>query len=490
MPGLLVIDDDRSVVPLIRSACKHVAIEVFAAETAEDGLKLLKVHQPDVLLLDVMLPGVTGLELFDRVRTIDERVPVIFMTASGESDTAIEAMKLGALDYLMKPLDVARIKALVEQALEIRRLMETPVELPEYNRPPAGDSEMIGRSSPMLEVYKDVGRVAPQTVTVLIRGESGTGKELIARAIYQHSVRRGKPFLAVNCAALPETLLESELFGHEKGSFTGADHRRIGKFEQCNGGTIFLDEVGDMAPLMQAKLLRMLQEQRFERVGGNETIKTDVRIIAATNRDLEAMTANATFRPDLYYRLNGFTIKVPPLRERGDDLLLLIAAFLSRYSQELGKPVQRVSPEALKILVEYNWPGNVRELQSMLRKALLNLTGPVLVPEFLPDEVRMGPGPIAADAAAGGSDGLPSDLAGLTKSRLSTNSENLYAEALEFMERYVVTRVLQTTAGNQSKAAKILGITRGSLRNKTHSLGIKIGQVVSTGEADDEADAD
>jgi two-component system nitrogen regulation response regulator GlnG len=333
----------------------------------------------------------------------------------------------------------------------------------------------------MLEVYKAVGRVAPQTVTVMIRGESGTGKELIARAIYQHSARRGKPFLAVNCAALPETLLESELFGHEKGSFTGADHRRIGKFEQCNGGTIFLDEVGDMAPLSQAKLLRLLQEQRFERVGGNETIKTDVRIIVATNRDLEAMIAESTFRPDLYYRLNGFTIKVPPLRERGEDLLLLIEAFLSRYSQELNKPLQRVSPEALKLLVEYQWPGNVRELQSMLRKALLNLTGPVLVPEFLPEEVRTGTGaaPVPGGAQAGG-DGLPSDLAGLIKSRLSSGSENLYAEALEFMERYVVTRVLQSTAGNQSKAAKILGITRGSLRNKTHSLGIRIGQVVST----------
>jgi DNA-binding NtrC family response regulator len=490
MAGLLVIDDDRSVVPLIRSACKQIAIEVIAAETADDGLKLLGQHQPDVLLLDVLLPSTTGLELFERVRKIDERVPVIFMTASGESDTAIEAMKLGALDYLMKPLDVARIRALVEQALEIRRLMETPVELPEPNKPAGGDSEMIGRSLPMMEVYKAVGRVAPQTVTVLIRGESGTGKELIARAIYQHSARRGKPFLAVNCAALPETLLESELFGHEKGSFTGADHRRIGKFEQCNGGTIFLDEVGDMAPLPQAKLLRLLQEQRFERVGGNETIKTDVRIIVATNRDLEAMIAEGTFRPDLYYRLNGFTIKVPPLRERGDDLLLLIEAFLSRFSQELNKPLQRVSPEALKILVEYAWPGNVRELQSMLRKALLNLTGSVLVPEFLPEEIRFPANAVNGDAATEGGGGLPSDLAGLVKSRLAGGSENLYAEALEHMERYVVTRVLQSTAGNQSKAAKILGITRGSLRNKTHALGIKIGQVVSAGGEEEEADDD
>jgi two-component system nitrogen regulation response regulator GlnG len=246
-----------------------------------------------------------------------------------------------------------------------------------------------------------------------------------------------------------------------------------------------------MAPLSQAKLLRLLQEQRFERVGGNETIKTDVRIIAATNRDLEAMTADATFRPDLYYRLNGFTIRVPPLRDRGDDLLLLIEAFLSRYSQELNKPLQRVSPEALKTLVEYQWPGNVRELQSMLRKALLNLTGPVLVPEFLPEELRAGPANAgASEPGSGGEngDGLPSDLAGLIKSRLRGGTENLYAEALEFMERFVVTRVLQQTAGNQSKAAKILGITRGSLRNKTHALGIRIGQVVSTGDDDETVD--
>jgi len=486
MPGVLVIDDDRSVVPLIRSACKQVGAEVIAAESAEAGLELLRKHKPDVLLLDVLLPGVTGLELFDRVRKLDERVPVIFMTASGESDTAIEAMMLGALDYLMKPLDVARIKVLIEQALEIRRLMETPVELPKSE---LGDSEMIGRSAPMLEVYKAVGRVAPQTVTVLIRGESGTGKELIARAIYQHSDRRGKPFLAVNCAALSETLLESELFGHEKGSFTGADHRRIGKFEQCNGGTIFLDEVGDMAPLSQAKLLRLLQEQRFERVGGNETIKTDVRIIAATNRDLETMTANSTFRSDLYYRLNGFSIRVPPLRERGDDLLLLIEAILSRFSRDLGKPLQRVSPEALKILVEYPWPGNVREMQSMLRKALLNLSGPVLVPEFLPEEVRAGTAAAHSETAGGTGTGLPSDLSTLLKARLASGSDNLYADALEFMERYIVTSVLQTTGGNQSKAAKLLGITRGSLRNKTHTLGIKIGQVVSSGsESDDDGD--
>jgi DNA-binding NtrC family response regulator len=487
MPGVLVIDDDRSVVHLIRAACKQIDIDVQAAESAEEGLALLKKTPPAVLLLDVVLPGTSGIELFEQIRKLDERVPVIFITAGGESDTAIEAMKLGALDFLLKPLDVSRVKELVHQALEIHRLMETPVELP---RPAGGDNQLIGRSPQMLEVYKAIGRVAPQTVTVLICGESGTGKELIARAIYQHSERRGKPFLAVNCAALPETLLESELFGHEKGSFTGADHRRIGKFEQCSGGTIFLDEVGDMAPLMQAKLLRLLQEQRFERVGGNETIQTDVRIITATNRDLEAMTAANAFRPDLFYRLNGFTIKLPPLRERGDDLLLLIEAFLSRYSRELDKPLQRVSPDAMKILLEYAWPGNVREMQSVLRKALLNLTGPVLLPEFLPEEIR-GAERTKANGAAqpAAGDGLPRDLGPFLEQRLSTGSENIYAEAVEFMERYIVTRVLQATAGNQSKAAKMLGITRGSLRNKTHDLGIKIDQVVTPGSDANEGDS-
>ena len=489
--SILVVDDDRSVVHLIKAAFKGASIEVLAAATASEGLKLLRSHKPDVLLLDIMLPEVTGLELFAQIREVDESVPVIFITAGGESETAIEAMKLGAFDYLLKPLDVARVKHLVDQAFDIRRLTNEPVDVPEVSPNAGGDSQLIGRSRQMLEVYKAIGRVAPQTVTVLIRGESGTGKELIARAIYQHSLRRGKPFLAVNCAALPDSLLESELFGHEKGSFTGADHRRIGKFEQCNGGTIFLDEIGDMSPLVQAKLLRLLQEQRFERVGGNTTIQTDVRIITATNRNLEAMTEEGTFRSDLYYRLNGFMIKLPPLRDRGDDLLLLIEAFLSRYSQELGKTLQRVSPDAMKILMEYGWPGNIRELQSVLRKALLNLTGPVLVPDFLPEEILEVPAN-GSERERKTDDGpaAPYDLKAFLEDRLTGSSQNLYAEAIEFMERYVVMRVLQTTGGNQSRAAKILGITRGSLRNKTHALGIKIDQVISQNDESPENGSD
>ncbi|MGE0609935.1 MAG: sigma-54-dependent transcriptional regulator [Pirellulales bacterium] len=492
MPDVLVIDDDRSVVHMIRAACKAADVTLHSAATAEAGLDQLRSQPMDVLLLDIMLPGTTGIELFEQIREIDSRLPVIFITAGNESDLAIEAMKLGGLDFLLKPLDVHRVSEVIQQALEIRRLMETPVELPQVANAKFADDQMIGRSLQMVEVYKAIGRVAPQTVTVLIRGESGTGKELIARAIYHHSHRRGKPFLAVNCAALPETLMESELFGHEKGSFTGADHRRIGKFEQCNGGTIFLDEVGDMSPMVQSKLLRLLQEQRFERVGGNETIQTDVRIITATNRDLEAMTEDGSFRPDLYYRLNGFTITLPPLRERGDDLLLLIHAFLSRFSAELEKPLDRISADAMKVLLEYSWPGNIRELQSALRKSLLNMTSSVLMPECLPEEIRREPsadsdeeeGTADGTAEAGeASDGIPCNLARFFRTQMAAGTESLYAESVEFMERYIVTKVLQATAGNQSKAAKILGITRGSLRNKTHTLGIKIGQVVT---ADDE----
>jgi two-component system nitrogen regulation response regulator GlnG len=336
---------------------------------------------------------------------------------------------------------------------------------------------LVGRSPQILEVYKAIGRVASQDVTVLIRGDSGTGKELIARAIYQHSQRARAPFLAVNCAALPDSLLESELFGHEKGSFTGADRQRIGKFEQCSGGTIFLDEVGDMSPLVQGKLLRLLQEQRFERVGGNQTIQTDVRIIAATHRDLEAMSNEGLFRSDLYYRLNGFTITVPPLRERGDDIVLLLERIFGVYSRQLGKDVQGIAPDALKLLIEYPWPGNVREMQSAVRRALLQTTGPVLLADSLPDEIRT-----KFKRPVNGFSANPTSSMGtlerLIDDRLQAKTNDLYAETLAAMETCLLTRVLKLTGGNQSQAARILGITRGSLRNKIHALNIHIESVV------------
>jgi len=470
MPTLLLIDDDRAVLYMIGQAFKDTEVTVLTARDVEHGLELIS-QKPDVVLLDIMLQETSGLEAFRKIQALDAKLPVIFITAQDSSDTAIEAMKLGAYDYLLKPLDLPKLRDLVERALEIRRLMQVPVELPRGDATISIGDQIIGRSQQMQDVFKAIGRVAPQNVTVLIHGESGTGKELVARAIYHHSNRAGKQFLAVNCAAIPEALLESELFGHEKGSFTSADHRRIGKFEQCSGGTIFLDEVGDMSPLVQSKVLRVLQEQRFERVGGTETIQTDVRIITATNRNLKHMAANGEFRDDLYYRLNGFTINLPPLRERGDDILLLLESFLRRISREIGKDVHGISPDALDLLIKYRWPGNVRELEAVVRQSLLQTTGHVVLPEFLAESVHSTNG----DLAHVEHDGDPaSDLESLVDQRLRSRSQSIYAEAVELLDRYVITRVLRHTDGNQSQAAKLLGITRGSLRNKIRTLGISL----------------
>jgi two-component system nitrogen regulation response regulator GlnG len=473
MPTVLVIDDDRATLHLVREAFRDNGVSVETARDARTGLEMIAAQHPDLVLLDVMLPDATGIDVFEDIRRLDPRLPVIFITAGGTSDTTIEAMKAGAYDYLLKPLDMERVRDLVKQALEMRRLMHVPVTLPGSQiEKDHEEDRMVGRSPQILEVYKAIGRVAPQGVTVLIRGESGTGKELIARAIYQHSERSKAPFLAVNCAAIPDALLESELFGHEKGSFTGADRQRIGKFEQCSGGTIFLDEVGDMSPLVQGKLLRLLQEQQFERVGGNQTIQTDVRIIAATHRDLEAMSNAGKFRADLYYRLNGFTITIPPLRERGDDIVLLLDRFFSLYARQLGKEVQGIAPDALKLLVEYPWPGNVREMQSAVRRALLQTTGSVLLAESLPEEIRTGVrhDGIATSAAGG--------LEQLIESRLHSGTTDLYAEAVTALDKCILTRVLRLTGGNQSQAARILGITRGSLRHKIQALNIQIESIV------------
>jgi two-component system nitrogen regulation response regulator GlnG len=481
MSRILVIDDDRSVRHLIAKAFDDTDVEVMPAASAEEGLRLLGEVQPDVVLLDILLPESSGLELFEQIRALDNKLPVIFITSLSSSETAIKAMTLGAFDYLVKPLDLARIRDLVRQALEIRRLMSIPVELPGARSKTNGElgrsrsDTLVGNSPQMQEVYKAIGRVAPQDVTVLIRGESGTGKELVARALYQHSPRVKGQFLAVNCAAIPDALLESELFGHEKGSFTGADQRRIGKFEQCSGGTLFLDEIGDMSPLVQSKVLRVLQSQQFERVGGNHTITTDVRVIAATNRDLEKMVEEGTFRSDLYYRLSGFTIQLAPLRERREDLLPLLENYLALFSKELNKDVHGISPEAMDVLLGYAWPGNVRELQNVLKQTLLRSAGHVIIPEFVPERVRV---PDVDVPGATHSESSGTDLRRFVDERLQAGSNDLYSEALEFMDRYVVTRVLRVCDGNQSKAARMLGITRGCLRSKVRALKVSIDTLV------------
>jgi two-component system nitrogen regulation response regulator GlnG len=374
----------------VRRAFPAPAHRIEVAATGAEGLARIQAGPPDVVLLDLRLPDQSGPDVYQQIRGLDARIPVIFVTVAKGADPAIEAMKQGAYDYLCKPLDPKQLRRVVGEALEVARRMREPAVVAESAPDPDVDGAIVGSCPAMREVYKAVGRVAAQDVSVLITGESGTGKELVARALYQHGLRAKAPFLALNCAAIPEQLPESELFGHEKSAFTGADRRRIGKFEQCHGGTLFLDEVGDMPLALQAKVLRLPQEQTFERVGGNETIRTDVRLIAATHRDLEAWSEEGKFRPDLYYRLNVFAIHLPPLRERGDDLAVLVRHFVRRFSRELGQEVQEVAPEALARLRGYSWPGTVRELQSVLKRALPRAHGPVLLPDFL-SELREAP---------------------------------------------------------------------------------------------------
>ncbi|RMF42816.1 MAG: sigma-54-dependent Fis family transcriptional regulator [Planctomycetota bacterium] len=486
MGTILVVDDDRAIRHLMTQAFADSDHTIVAVEDAESALQAIQDHRPDVVHLDIELPEMSGFEAFSKIRALDPKLPVIYITGGGTSDTAIQAMKQGAFDYLLKPLDLRTVCELTERAIQMRRLMSVPVSMDDAVVPVDQGDQIVGRSPQMQEVFKAIGRVAPQRVTVLIRGESGTGKELIARAIYQHSDRADGPFLAVNCAAIPEQLLESELFGHEKGAFTGADRQRIGKFEQCNGGTLFLDEIGDMPATLQSKILRLLQQREFQRVGGNETIQTDVRIIAATNRDLEQMVAGGEFREDLLYRLNGYTIELPPLRERGDDLILLIQHFLARIGAEVGRTVEGIAPDALQALKSYSWPGNIRELEAVIRRTLLQSAGPIVAAHDLPEFIRSPDSRASAvrdNSVFQATDedeqsSLPTDLRHFVHSRLDAGTSDLYAETLEVMERYLLTEVLSRTEGNQSEAARILGITRGSLRNKIRSLGIKIATTV------------
>ncbi|MBI2478576.1 MAG: sigma-54-dependent Fis family transcriptional regulator [Planctomycetia bacterium] len=436
MPKVLAIDDDRAVLRLVRKSLDSLNVKVVTAESAQAGLAKLKSEEPDVLLLDIMLPDTSGIELAKEIRAIDAKLPVIFITVSDDSSVAIEAMKLGAYEYVLKPLGVQQIQELVERALETRRLMRAPVHLPENGDRLVDGDVLIGRSAPMLEVYKQIGRVAAQDVSVLIRGESGTGKELIARAIYQHSHRKDNCFLAVNCAALSDTLLESELFGHEKGSFTSAHKQRLGKFEQ------------------------------------------------ATNRDLEQMIVDNEFRLDLLHRLNAFEIYLPPLRERGDDLRLLIEHFVAQFNRQLGKHVTGISDEAMALLTAYHWPGNIRELQGALRKAMLMATGPVLIPKCFSIEITNSADKSGAPLGAWSED---ADFASFLNQREQTGSNNLYAESLEWMERLLLPRILETHGCNQSKAAERLGITRGSLRHKIKALSIQINHVVSAEDDDENA---
>jgi two-component system nitrogen regulation response regulator GlnG len=477
MPRLLLIDDDPDLIPeQVRQAFAGPRYRVAVAGTGAEGLKQVRAEPPDVILLDLRLPDQSGLEVYQQIRQIDARIPVIFVTLAKTADAAIEAMKQGAYDYLFKPLDLHQLRRVVGEALEVSRRMREPAVVAETASDPDVEGAIVGSCPAMREVYKAIGRVAAQNVPVLITGESGTGKELVARAVYQHGPRAKAPFLALNCAAIPEPLLESELFGHEKGAFTGADRKRIGKFEQCHGGTLFLDEIGDMPLALQAKILRLLQEQSFERVGGNETVRTDVRLIAATHRDLAAWSVEGKFRPDLYYRLGVFTIHLPPLRERGDDLPLLARHYLRRFSHELGREVRDVAPEVLERLCNYTWPGNIRELQSVLKQALLQASGTVLLPAFLPEfSARSGePGAAAASADLG--------LEAFIRERLGPDALDLYAETHRQVDKLLLPRVMEFTGGNQHHAARLLGIARQTLRQKLRDLGLHVTHSVETAD--------
>jgi DNA-binding NtrC family response regulator len=483
MPGLLLVDDDPGLIlAQVTHALRSLDLHIESARTGADGLRQLAVQSPDVILLDIHLPDLSGLEVYQRIRRIDARIPVVFITAVTDAETAIEATMQGAYDYLFKPLDVQQLRRVVGQALELVHLMREPAVVAETSPGDERGDAIVGCCPAMREVYKAIGRVAPQNVPVLITGASGTGKELVARALYQHSPRAAMPFHAINCAAIPEQLLESELFGHEKGAFTGADRRRVGKFEQCSGGTLLLDEVGDMPPGMQGKVLRLLQDQTFERVGGNETIRTDVRLISATNRDLRAWSAEGKFRPDLYYRLGVFTIHLPPLCERGDDLPMLVHHYLRRFNRELGREVREVAPEAMERLRRHPWPGNIRELQSALKQAMLPATGTVLIPAFLPE--GLGAADSSANPAALTESGEGFRFEPFIRRRLHEGVDQMYEEAHRQLDRILLPLVLEFTGGNQRLAASVLGIARQTFRVKLREAGLNLKRTLEEGEDD------
>jgi len=465
MDKVLVVDDEKNMLSSFKKILTQDGYEVLTANNAQEALSIAKSQMIDLTIMDIRMPGMTGLDAFTRLKEIDSKLPVILMTAYGTMETAIEAMRLGAYDYVIKPFDVREIKKTIEKALEAGRIMRREVAY-EPKEPFKGD-RIVGSSPKMQQVYKLVGSVAASDVTVLLRGESGTGKELIARAIYRHSKRKDKPFLIINSAAIPDTLLESELFGYEKGAFTDAKERRIGRLEQCHGGTIFLDEIGDMSHATQAKVLRVLENKSFERLGGNDSIRADIRLIAATNRDLETLIKENKFREDLYYRLNAVTIMIPPLGDRKGDIPQLAEYFLSKYRGEFGKEIRRISPEALRMLQGYDWPGNVRELENVVKKAILLGKRSILLPEYISIGER------EVSKKGEGREKFQGALIGLIKQRAATKTDSLYTEVIEETERVLIIEILKQTQGNQTQAAKLLGISRPTLKDKIERLGIR-----------------
>jgi DNA-binding NtrC family response regulator len=457
MNKIFLVDDERNVHYSLQRALGE-SFRIISAFSGEEALQRLAVERPDVVLLDVKLPGMEGLEILQRIKALDRAVPVILLTAYGTTETAITAMKLGAYDYLLKPVDIATLRGLIMKALRLRDLagqVDTP-PLPEAVQ----GSSLLGQSPAMQDLYKMIGRVAPTDMTVLLSGESGTGKELVARAIHQHSLRAEGPWVALNCAAIPELLLESELFGHEKGAFTGAAERKLGSFQEASGGTLFLDEAGELPPRVQAKLLRALQEREIRRLGGRESIAIDVRIIAATNKNLEAAIARGEFREDLYYRLNVVHLHLPPLRARREDIPLLARYFLMRYSRDLEHSVGGFAPDALDALLTHPWPGNVRELENTIQHALMACRGYLITR----DDLRLGERPQRAEPVESPKDRLDDAV----EQMLLEHVGSAYAR---FEER-LIGKALELTKHNQVQAAHLLGITRNVLRHRMKQYGL------------------
>jgi len=465
MNKILVVDDEESVRYSFQRAFGK-DYQIVTAETGEEALSEIERSSPGLILLDIRMPKMSGLDVLRRIKEGYPELPVILMTAHSDTDTAIEAMKLGAFDYITKPFENQEIRQLIEKGLKAYQMMKDTVLF--IGETGGKKDKIIGSSRIMHEIYKTIGQVAESDTTVLIQGESGTGKELVARAIHNHSHRKEKPFLAVNCAAIPESLLESELFGYEKGAFSGADSRKIGKFEQSNSGAILLDEIGDMSLMTQSKILRVLQDQTIERLGGKETIKVDIRILAATNQNLEKAVQEKRFREDLFYRLNVITLFLPPLRERVEDIPELVEYFISRFKQEIPSSVQGISPEVLRLFKSYSWPGNVRELENVLKKAFILSKSAVLTREDFPFLKDLEP---QSDLER-----FEKELSLLLEIPFQAKGQlkgKFYQKIIELVERHLIDKALRQVGNNQVKAAELLGINRITLRKRIKDFGLE-----------------
>ena len=473
MPHILIADDEDGLRWVLEKGLRQAGYEVTSVKDGTAAIRAVEGQPFDLVFLDIRMPGVDGLSALARMREVRADACVVVMTAHGTMETAIQAMQRGAYDYLTKPFDLDEVLLLAERALEAGRLTQEVARLRSGLQEVREFSALIGRHPRMQEVYKTIGRIAGTDVTVLLRGESGTGKELVARAVHHYSRRAGRPFVAVSCAAIPGTLLESEMFGHERGAFTDAKERRLGKLELAHGGTLYLDEIGDMPVELQTKLLRALQERTIERLGGQDSIRIDVRVLAATNRDLEALMKEGRFREDLYYRLNVVTVNLPPLRERRRDVPILIEHMLAKYAGELGE--RGVAADALDRLVGYDWPGNVRELENVIQRAMVMATGGIILPEHLPI------GPVSAAASvtvdAPLEEVIERKLIECVRGLREHASANLYDLMIGLVEKPLLRAVLRETAGNQVRAAQILGINRNTLRKKLLEHGIEPGGV-------------